>query len=118
MKEPYGTKRLMFAVCLLGVLLTGYVAAYAQSSSRKLVKRVDPIYPFVLRERGIEGTVRLRLTVQADGTVRHVKVEGGNPILIESATRAVKDWRYAPAAGETTEEAVFNFHLANSVPAP
>jgi len=118
MNEPSRTKRLIFPVCLLVSLLTGYVAAYAQSAPRKLVTRVDPVYPWVLRERRIEGTVRLKLSVQPDGKVRDVHVEGGNPILIDSAIRAVKDWRYAPAAGETTEEVVFNFHLPNSVPTP
>jgi len=118
MSESPRTKQLIFPVCLLGVLLTGYLAAYAQSTARKLVTRVDPVYPFVLQERGIEGTVRLKLIVQADGKVRAVHVEGGNPILVESATRAAKDWRYAPATGETTEEAVVNFHLTKSVPTP
>lgn len=92
------------------MFVMGNPAAYAQNTERKLLKKVDPYYPEVLRKRGIEGTVRLKVTVRADGKVRDVQVLGGNPIFAESATNAVKQWRYSPASSETTEEAVFHFY--------
>jgi TonB family protein len=110
MNEVSGKKRLMLLACLLGMVLIGNLVAHAQSSERKVVKKVDPVYPTVLRERGIGGTVRLKVTVRADGKVRDVHVVGGNPILVESAIYAVKQWRYSAGDGETTAEVVFNFH--------
>lgn len=67
------------------------------------------MYPELLRERGIGGTVRLKVTVRADGTVREVQLEGGNPILAESAIRAVKLWRYEQGESEATAEVVIHF---------
>jgi TonB family protein len=99
----------MLLACLLGTILIGNVSAHAQSAERKLLKKVDPYYPTVLRERKIGGTVRLKVTVRADGTVREVQVEGGNPILTESAIRAVKLWHYSPGDRETVDEVVIHF---------
>jgi TonB family protein len=96
-------------VCLVALLWISCLPTQAQSSARKLIKRVEPQYPAVLRDRGIGGTVRLKVTVRADGTVRDVQIQGGNPILAESAVRAVKFWRYAPAESEATADVVIHF---------
>ncbi|HXJ16174.1 MAG TPA: energy transducer TonB [Candidatus Polarisedimenticolia bacterium] len=110
MNTLFGKKRLVLLACLLGMLFIGSPSALAQSAPRKVLKKVDPVYPTVLRERRIGGTVRLKATVRADGTVREVHVVGGNPILVESAISAVKLWRYSPGDGETTAEVVIHFH--------
>lgn len=110
MNTRLGKKHFKLLACLLGAILIANFAAHAQHTERKLLKKVDPDYPQFLRERGIEGAVRVKVTVQADGKVREVQVVGGNPILAESAISAVKQWRYSPADGETIEEVVFNFH--------
>lgn len=93
-------------VCLLCI---SCLPAHAQSSGRKLIKRVEPVYPELLRDRGIRGTVRLKVTVRPDGTIRAVEVEGGNPILADSAVRAVKLWRYEAGEGESTADVVIHF---------
>ena len=103
-------KRLILLACLFAMILIGNLAAHAQSSERKVLKKVDPVYPTVLRARGIGGTVRLKVTVRTDGKVRDVHVVGGNPILVESAIRAVKLWRYSPGDGETVADVVIHFH--------
>jgi TonB family protein len=64
---------------------------------RSLLMRVEPEYPKELRQRGIEGTVRLVLTVSPKGSVEGVQVNGGNPILAEAAVKAVKRWVYSPS---------------------
>ena len=71
-------------------------------SERKLVTRVEPDYPPVLRMRQIGGTVKLEVTIAPGGSVESTKVLGGNPILAESAVPAVKKWRYAAAEAATT----------------
>jgi len=51
----------------------------------------------------LHGTVRLRVWVTPQGTVRKVEYIGGHPLLAESAVKAVKDWKFEPASRETTE---------------
>lgn len=69
--------------------------------SRKLVYRVEPEYPWDLKRAGIGGIVRLDVTISTRGVVDTVTPIGGNPILVEAASRAVKRWRYAPSDSET-----------------
>ncbi len=79
-------------------------------SDRKLVTRVEPDYPSVLRMRQIGGTVKLEITIKSNGSVDAAKVLGGNPILAESAVTAVKKWKYAPADSSTTTTVSLDFN--------
>jgi TonB family protein len=80
-----------------------------KSKDRSLLKRVEPEYPKELQRRGIEGTVRLSLTVSARGSVQSVQVLGGNPILAEAAEKAVREWVYSPSATTSTIEVSIPF---------
>jgi protein TonB len=97
----------LFVVLMCGLLLgLGSTMARGQKAenevaSRKLVTRVQPEYPPDCRRANIGGLVRLNIVVSARGTVDRVEVVGGNPILAESASRAVKQWKYAPASSST-----------------
>lgn len=79
------------------------------SNPRMLLRRYDPEYPQELQRRGIGGVVRLRLVISAKGSIQQVSVLGGNPILAEAATKAAKQWVYAPASSETTVEVSIPF---------
>jgi TonB family protein len=88
-------------------------ASPAQQDSkaeRKLITRVEPDYPPVLRMRQIGGTVRLEITITPKGAVESAKVLGGNPILAESAVAAVKKWKYASAESSTTTTVSLEFN--------
>ena len=63
--------------------------------TRRLISRVEPLYPVILRSNHIGGSVRLKVTIASNGTVEDVEVLGGNPILGEAAMVAVKQWVYA-----------------------
>lgn len=76
---------------------------------RKLLIRVEAEYPETLKQMNIGGTVRLRLSVSAKGTVQDVQLEGGNPILAEAAMTAVRKWVYAPAKMKTNCEVTVTF---------
>jgi TonB family protein len=78
-------------------------------SKRKVVRTVEPEYPKIIRHSHIGGAVRLNVIVLANGDVANVEVLGGNPILAETATKAVLKWKYAPAASETRQEVQINF---------
>jgi protein TonB len=58
-----------------------------------------PNYPRRARERGWEGTVRLRLLIDIDGTIARVELveSSGFPILDREAERAVQAWTFHPA---------------------
>ena len=61
--------------------------------------RMKPLYPMRARERGIEGIVRLRFVVDADGSVRDVEVVSSEPegVFDRAAGAAAARWRFAPA---------------------
>lgn len=58
-----------------------------------------PAYPRRARRKGVQGTVRLAVWVDRNGTVGGVEVarSSGYDILDRSALDAVKNWRFEPA---------------------
>lgn len=58
-----------------------------------------PLYPQQMVDQGAEGTVRLNIEVDADGTVRSMDVveSSGFPELDQAAVRAAVRWRFHPA---------------------
>ena len=69
-------------------------------SDRKIVTRVEPEYPETLKRLYVGGVVRVEVVVDANGKVESAQLLGGNPILGQSAMKAVKQWKYAPAAAK------------------
>lgn len=100
---------------LLAGLLPWAALAQAQDSTRKIVKKVVAQYPAILKSKGIGGVVRLKVFIKPDGSVRDTEVIGGNPILAESAQKAVLQWKFAPANSETNLEVsvLFDPHSDN-----
>lgn len=98
---------------LAGVVLlaasAGVCAGQEITSSRKVVKTVAAQYPSILKRKGIGGTVRLRVMVAPNGTVKDVQVLGGNPILADCATKAVKQWVFVSAEKEESVEISVGF---------
>jgi TonB family protein len=62
----------------------------------KLEHQVAPVYPKQARQMRIEGPVRLRAVIGADGKVRDISVVKGDPTLAQAAKEAVSQWRYKP----------------------
>ena len=81
----------------------------ADKSNRKVVRTSEPDYPVIVKNAHIGGSVRLYVTVLANGDVIKVDILGGNPIFVASAINAVRKWKYAPAASQTKEEVQINF---------
>ena len=73
-----------------------------------MVKKVEAQYPSILKRRGIGGTVKLKVIVRGDGTVKDIEVLGGNPALADAAEKAVRQWKFAPG-GESTIAVAVNF---------
>ena len=109
MKNNKKRLRGMLAGAVLMMASAGLAAAQGISTSRKLVKTVAAQYPSVLKRRGIGGTVKLRVLVNANGTVKDVQVLGGNPILSDCAAKAVKQWVFVAGDKEESIEISVGF---------
>lgn len=74
-------------------------SAVAESSSLKVTRRVDPVYPPASRRMDEQGAVRLRVMVDERGRPQEVQVaeSSGFPRLDEAAVAAVRRWVFAPA---------------------
>ena len=81
----------------------------AEAGERKLITRVEPDYPAMLRQRGIGGTVRMGVVIAPSGSVKQVQLRGGDAVLGEAALAAVRKWKYAPANSETETEVSLSF---------
>lgn len=109
-------KRSPFLLVLLALVLSAFQIrpAAAQddetTGSRKVLAKVVPKYPEIARTMNLTGTVKLAALVQANGNVKSVEIKGGNPLLVQSAQRAVLEWKWEKADHESTEELEFRFH--------
>ena len=90
--------------CYLLAMLLFVSLGYAQDGTRKVLKKAPVQYPLVLKMKGIGGTVRLKVYIKPDGSVRDTEVLGGSAILGESAQKSVSQWKFSPASSETTME--------------
>ena len=76
---------------------------------RQLRVKISPEYPTIARRMNLKGAVQLEALVGRDGTVKEVKVLGGHPLLADALARAVKQWKYEPAARDSTEVVKYSF---------
>lgn len=74
-------------------------SAVVESTSLKVTRRVDPVYPPASRRMDEQGAVRLRVMVDERGRPQEVRVaeSSGFPRLDEAAVSAVRRWVFAPA---------------------
>jgi TonB family protein len=77
--------------------------------TRKPKTKVSPVYPELAKRMSITGTVRLSVVVSANGQVKNAKPIGGHPILVTAAMDAMKQWRFEPAAVESSGVVEFKF---------
>lgn len=70
-----------------------------RTTELKRTRFVPPVYPRQALEDEIEGTVRVRITVDTDGRVKSAEVIESTPAgVFDAATlAAVKRWRFKPA---------------------
>jgi TonB family protein len=83
-----------------------------------LIHRVEPVYPAEAEQQGLQGAVKLRVTVAPDGAVRFVQLISGPGGLAQAAIDAVQQWRFSPTllngkAAEATGNVTISFHLTS-----
>jgi protein TonB len=64
----------------------------------EVISRINPIYPYKARQKGINGMVVLKFLVTGEGRVAQVSVEQANPpgVFDAAAIQAVNQWRFKP----------------------
>ncbi len=82
-----------------------------------LIKSVAPEYAKKAKKEHVEGAVRVHVIIAKDGSVKNLTVISGDPLLVDAALEAVRQWRYQPmlmndkpAEIDKTIEVVFALH--------
>jgi TonB family protein len=92
--------------------------AISGPQSPKLIAKVDPVYPDMARQAGIQGVVKFSAIIDKEGRIANLEVNSGHPLLIPAALDAVKQWRFEPTLlnGEPVQvrtDLAVNFALGN-----
>ena len=99
-------KKLLPAFLALSVIAAPVAVsapALANSASRATVDVTAPEYPRGAERRGIEGSVTISFSVEADGSVADAEVTASTPegVFDRAALAAVEQWRFEPADSRT-----------------
>lgn len=78
---------------------TPFTVAPSIQNRREVVEAMGAEYPPLLREAGIEGTVRVYFFIGADGLVKSVRMDqtSGHEALDQAALRVAEVYRFSPA---------------------
>ncbi len=108
---PGNKKDRWLTAALLGAVLFASTAGWTEPD-RKVITKVKPAYPALARQMNLTGTVKIEAVIAANGTVKMLKPIGGHPLLIQSASEALRKWRYTPGP-EQIIVVEFQFHGAD-----
>jgi protein TonB len=61
-----------------------------------LISRVQPKYPVIARQTGLQGTVIVQAIIGRDGNIEKAVPVSGPPLLAPAALEAVTQWKYRP----------------------
>ena len=89
-------------------LLAGTLQA-GETVERKIIYQEQPDYPAIAARMDLHGSVKFKIWISSDGTVRRVEYIGGHPLLAQSALKALKDWKYEASSKETTAQVEIKF---------
>jgi|SRR5229473_4372675 len=82
-----------------------------ENTDRKLIKKVEPVYPPLAGKLHLAGTVKLALQIAPEGKVSSVHTVGGNPILAVAAEDAAKQWKYEVVPKESSAMVTLSFEV-------
>lgn len=75
------------------------------------IRTVPATYPPLAIQARIQGTIRFQLTVQPDGSIEHIQLISGHPLLVPSATQAVKQFMFPASPGTVQTKVDMNYVL-------
>ncbi len=104
-------KAALLALCLAMTAVAGPCSmAQEGAGMRKIVSKVQAVYPELARKMQITGKVRVEVVVAPSGKLKSTQVVGGNPLLAKAAVEAIEKWKWVAAPQETKELVELNFH--------
>lgn len=68
----------------------------AETMDKRIVNKVEPLYPEGARTAGTEGMVMLDAVIAPDGSVKSLRPLFGPDLLVQSAAQAVQFWKFEP----------------------
>lgn len=81
-----------------------------------VVERIEPTYPPLAKQARVSGVVTMKATIAADGSIQHIEVVSGHPLLVPAALEALKSWKFQSNAAGTYRVDI-PFVLGNDVAA-
>jgi len=75
-------------------ILRTRVGGYVQDAM--VISRKIPDYPQMARSMRVEGKVVFQAVIGATGVIQQLQLVSGNPLLVQAAMEAVRQWRYRP----------------------
>jgi TonB family protein len=105
MKTKTAVKTVMMAALMVVAsgLMMGQEAVLNVSKTEAMknaTSKVAPTYPPMARQLGMQGDVEVEARITEDGTVESVKPLTGNPVLLNAAVAAMKQWKFTPFTNE------------------
>ena len=115
----FGWRKTIRGVAIAAVGLGLAACSFGQSGStdeakRKVKTKVAPAYPELAKRMSVTGKVKIEVVITPDGRVKSTRVIGGHPLLVQACQDAVKEWKFAPAAQETTQIVEFDFNSGSN----
>lgn len=96
-------KRFFIYIGLSLLLSAGLLwADDVEVGARHVRHYVRPTLPEVAKRMNLKGSVKLEVDIAPNGKVTAVRAMGGHPVLVESATEAVRAWEFDTAKASTT----------------
>jgi TonB family protein len=76
-----------------------------ETMDKRIITKVEPVYPEAARSAGTQGLVVLDAVIAPDGSVKRLRPVSGPDLLVQSATEAVRLWKFEPylSSGKAVE---------------
>lgn len=97
------------ALIVLSVSFQATAADDIEVGARHVRHYMRPALPEIAKKMNIKGAVRLELDIAPSGKVTAVRPLGGHPMLLDSATKAVRFWQFEASSQATTGAITINF---------
>jgi TonB family protein len=79
---------------------SGQILRAPSIAEKKLVTKVEPVYPLDAADHRIEGVVRIDVVVGKNGHIESARLISGHPLLAPAALQAVRQWVFEPTLAD------------------
>jgi protein TonB len=89
------------AICSLTVAAADHrIVHVASVPEAKILHKVAPVYPPDAIDHQVQGVVKIKVLIAADGHVEQAHIASGHPLLVHAALQAVRQWKFQPLGSE------------------